>query len=186
MAELRNPQVLNPHKGRTGLDRIRAACGYSVDGMRSAYRSESAFRQEIWAAAIMLPAAFWLGRGWVEVGLLAGSVVMVLIVELLNSAVEATVDRVSLELHDLSKRAKDFASAAVMLAPVLTGGISARRPLDALLDERRREAVPASSSTAARANGAAPGLHGGTRVRSAARSAVTAGSSSTAAARSGA
>jgi diacylglycerol kinase (ATP) len=123
MAELRNPQILNPHKGRTGFDRIRAACGYSIDGVRSAYRGESAFRQETWAAAAMLPAAFWLGRGWVEVALLAGSVVLVLIVELLNSAIEATVDRVSLELHDLSKRAKDFGSAAVMLALVLAGAV---------------------------------------------------------------
>jgi diacylglycerol kinase (ATP) len=124
MVELGKSQALrNPHKGRTGFDRIRAACGYSVDGVRTAYRGESAFRQEAWAAAVMVPAAFWLGRGWVEIGLLAGTVVLVLIVELLNSAVEATVDRVSLELHDLSKRAKDFGSAAVMLALVLAGAV---------------------------------------------------------------
>jgi diacylglycerol kinase (ATP) len=102
----------NPHKGRTGLDRILHASAYSIAGLRAAYRGESAFRQEFWLAAVMLPAAFWIGRGWVEVTLLAGSV-----------AVEATVDRVSLELHDLSKRAKDFASAAVMLSLLLCGGI---------------------------------------------------------------
>jgi diacylglycerol kinase (ATP) len=113
----------NPHKGRTGLDRILHASAYSIAGLRAAYRGESAFRQEFWLAAVMLPAAFWIGRGWVEVTLLAGSVVFVLIIELLNSAVEATVDRVSLELHDLSKRAKDFASAAVMLSLLLCGGI---------------------------------------------------------------
>jgi len=109
----------NPHKGRTGLDRIVRAAGYSVEGLKDAYRGESAFRQEFWLAVVALPLAFWLGRGWVEVALLAGSVVLVLIVELLNSAVEATVDRVSFELHDLSKRAKDFGSAAVLLALLL-------------------------------------------------------------------
>jgi diacylglycerol kinase (ATP) len=113
----------NPHKGRTGLDRVIRACGYSLDGLAAAYRSESAFRQEFWLAALMLPLAFWLGRSWLEVALLAGSVVLVLIVELLNSAIEATVDRVSFELHDLSKHAKDVASAAVMLSLLLAAGI---------------------------------------------------------------
>lgn len=113
----------NPYKGRTGFDRIVRAAGYSAEGLRAAYRGESAFRQEFWLAAVMLPLAFWLGRGWVEVALLAGTVVLVLIVELLNSAVEATVDRVSFELHDLSKRAKDFGSAAVMLALLLAAGV---------------------------------------------------------------
>jgi diacylglycerol kinase (ATP) len=113
----------NPHKGRTGVSRIVHAARYSIEGLTSAYRSESAFRQEFWLATALLPASFWLGRGWVEVSLLLGSVVLVLIVELLNSAVEATVDRISLELHDLSKRAKDYGSAAVMLALVLCAGI---------------------------------------------------------------
>jgi len=115
--------VSNPHKGRTGLDRIVHAAGHSAAGLASAYRNESAFRQESWAALVLLPAAFWLGRSWVEVTLLAGSVLIVLIVELLNSGIEATVDRVSFELHDLSKRAKDLASAAVMLSLLLCGGI---------------------------------------------------------------
>jgi diacylglycerol kinase (ATP) len=113
----------NPHKGRTGLDRVKRAAGHSAAGLRAAYRHESAFRQECWLAAVMLPAAFWLGRGWVEVALLAGLAVLVLVVELLNSAIEATVDRVSLDLHDLSKRAKDIGSAAVMLSLLLAGGI---------------------------------------------------------------
>jgi diacylglycerol kinase (ATP) len=113
----------NPYKGRTGFDRIFRAAGYSADGLRAAYRGESAFRQEFWLAAVLLPVAFWLGRGWVEVALLAGTVMLVLIVELLNSAVEATVDRVSFELHDLSKRAKDFGSAAVLLSLLLTTGV---------------------------------------------------------------
>lgn len=113
----------NPHKGRTGLDRIRHAAGYSLDGLCSAYRGESAFRQETWLAVILLPLAFWLGRSWVETALLAGSVVMVLVVELLNSAVEATVDRISFELHELAKRAKDFGSAAVFLSLAMTGAL---------------------------------------------------------------
>ncbi|TXC65910.1 diacylglycerol kinase [Piscinibacter aquaticus] len=113
----------NPHKGRTGIERIVRATGYSVAGVTAAYRGESAFRQEFWLAMLMLPAAFWIGRSWIEVALLAGSVVLVLIVELLNSAIEAAIDRISFELHELSKRAKDFASAAVMLSLLLCAGI---------------------------------------------------------------
>ena len=113
----------NPHKGRTGLDRIRHAAGYSVDGLVSAYRGESAFRQETWLAVIMIPLAFWLGQTWIETALLAGSVVLVMVVELLNSAVEATVDRISFELHELAKRAKDFGSAAVFLSLAMTGAL---------------------------------------------------------------
>ncbi len=113
----------NPYKGRTGIDRVLRAAGYSIDGLAAAYRGESAFRQEFWLAAVMLPLAFWLGRGWTEVALLGGSAMLVLIVELLNSAIEATVDRVSFELHDLSKRAKDFGSAAVMLSLLMSAGI---------------------------------------------------------------
>jgi diacylglycerol kinase (ATP) len=115
--------MTNPHKGRTGFDRMVRATGYSLEGLAMAYRGESAFRQEFWLAAVLLPLAFWVGRSWVEVALLAGSVMVVLIVELLNSAIEATVDRVSFELHDLSKRAKDLASAAVLLSLLLCGGI---------------------------------------------------------------
>ena len=113
----------NEFKGRTGIDRIVRATGYSWMGLTTAYRSESAFRQEAWLAAVMLPAAFWLGRDWIEVTLLAGTVVLVLIVELLNSGIEAVVDRVSFELHDLSKRAKDYGSAAVLLSLLLAGGV---------------------------------------------------------------
>jgi diacylglycerol kinase (ATP) len=113
----------NPHKGRTGLSRIAHATGYSADGLAAAYRHESAFRQELWLAVPMLPLSFWLGRNWAETALLAGSVLLVLIVELLNSGIEAVVDRISLDLHELSKRAKDFGSAAVMLSLLLCGGI---------------------------------------------------------------
>lgn len=117
------PPNPNPHKGRTGLDRVVHAAGYSIAGLRSAYRYESAFRQEFWLAAALLPAAFWVGRSWIEVALLAASVLLVLIVELLNSAVEAAIDRVSLDLHELAKRAKDYGSAAVMLSLLLAGGV---------------------------------------------------------------
>ena len=113
----------NPHKGRTGLDRIRHAAGYSWAGLRKAYAHESAFRQETCLAALLLPAAFFVGQTWVEVALLAGSVLWVMIVELLNSAVEAVVDRVGFEIHDLAARAKDMASAAVLLSLLLCAGI---------------------------------------------------------------
>jgi diacylglycerol kinase (ATP) len=111
------------YKGRTGIDRIVHAAGHSWSGLRLAYAGESAFRQEVWLAVPMLPTAVWLGRDWVQVALLAGSVLLVLIVELLNSGIEAVVDRVSTEWHELSKRAKDLASAAVMLSLLLCAGI---------------------------------------------------------------
>ncbi len=113
----------NPHKGRTGIDRMIHAAGYSIAGLSAAYRGESAFRQEFWVAAVLVPAAFWVGRSWVEAALLIGSTMLVLIVELLNSGIEAAIDRVSFEWHDLSKRAKDLASAAVMLSLALCAGI---------------------------------------------------------------
>lgn len=113
----------NPYKGRTGIDRIQLALGYSLAGLRTAYTSESAFRQEVWLLIVATPLAFWLGQGWVQTALLLGSLVLVLIVELLNSGIEAAIDRVSFELHDLSKRAKDLASAAVLLSLLLSGGI---------------------------------------------------------------
>lgn len=112
-----------PRLRRTGFDRLIHATGHSLNGLRLAYRGEAAFRQEAWLAVVLLPAAFIVGRDLVETALLAGSVLLVLVVELLNSAVEAVVDRVSLDWHDLSKRAKDLASAAVMLALVGCGGL---------------------------------------------------------------
>ena len=115
--------MTNPHKGRTGLDRVMRATGYSIAGLMAAYRGESAFRQEFWLAAVLLPLAFWIGRGWIEITLLIGSVMLVLIVELLNSGIEAAIDRVSFEIHDLSKRAKDLASAAVLLSVLLCTGV---------------------------------------------------------------
>jgi diacylglycerol kinase (ATP) len=113
----------NEFKGRTGIQRIVRAAGHSASGLRQAYAGESAFRQETWLAAAMLPASLWLGRSWEQVTLLAGSVLLVLIVELLNSGIEAVVDRVSYDWHELSKRAKDLGSAAVMLSLLLCIGI---------------------------------------------------------------
>ncbi|MEP6873211.1 MAG: diacylglycerol kinase [Burkholderiales bacterium] len=115
--------MTNPHKGRTGLDRVMRATGYSMAGLIAAYRGESAFRQEFWLAVVLLPSSFWIGRNWVEIALLAGAVLLVLIVELLNSGLEAAIDRVSFEFHDLSKRAKDLGSAAVFLSLLLCTGI---------------------------------------------------------------
>lgn len=113
----------NPHKGRTGFERIAHATGYSLQGLRAAWQGESAFRQEVALAVVLLPATYWVATNWIEAALLAGSVLLVLIVELLNSAIESTVDRISLEQHPLAKQAKDAGSAAVMLALVLCGGI---------------------------------------------------------------
>jgi diacylglycerol kinase (ATP) len=106
----------SPYKGETGLRRILSATRNSIAGFREALRHEDAFRQELIVAAVFIPAAFWVGTTGVQRALLIGSVLLVLIVELLNSAIEATVDRISFENHRLAKRAKDIGSAAVMLA----------------------------------------------------------------------
>ena len=113
----------NPHKGRSGLQRIVWATLYSYHGLWAGLKHESAFRQESLLAAFMIPAAFWVGQSWTEVTMLITMVMLVLIVELLNSGIEAVVDRVSFELHDLSKRAKDYGSAAVHLSLLLCGGV---------------------------------------------------------------
>jgi len=109
-------------KQRTGLNRIWHAAGYSLAGLRAGW-TEPAFRQEAICAAVMLPASFWLGQGWVETALLAGSVLLVLIVELLNTGIEVAIDRIGLEWHPLSKQAKDMGSAAVLLSILLATGI---------------------------------------------------------------
>ena len=109
-------QVESPHKGKTGLRRIWNAMFYSFDGLKAAYRHEDAFRQEVWLALVLIPLALFLPVSGIGKALMMASVLMVLIVELLNSAVEATVDRVSLEHHRLAKRAKDIGSAAVLFS----------------------------------------------------------------------
>jgi diacylglycerol kinase (ATP) len=110
------------HKLRTGLNRLWHATSHSLAGLRAAL-TEKAFQLELLIALILLPATAAFARNWVEAALLAGSVLIVLIVELLNSAIEAVVDRVGPEWHGLSKRAKDLGSAAVMLSTVLCAGI---------------------------------------------------------------
>jgi len=115
--------MTHPHKAHTGVQRIVHAASYSLAGLSAAWRHESAFRQECMLAVVMLPAAWWVGRSWAEVALLVVSVMGVLVVELLNSAIEAVVDRVSVDLHPLSNRAKDIGSAAVMLSLVTCGGL---------------------------------------------------------------
>jgi diacylglycerol kinase (ATP) len=109
-------QVESPHKGKTGLRRIWNALFYSFDGLKAAYRHEDAFRQEVWLAVVLIPLALLLPAPGTGKALMIASVLVVLIVELLNSAVEATVDRVSLEQHLLAKRAKDIGSAAVLFS----------------------------------------------------------------------
>jgi diacylglycerol kinase (ATP) len=111
------------HDKATGLNRIMRAAVFSMAGIRAALRSEAAFRQECLLAAVMIPAAFWLGRTGIERILLIAPVLLVLIVELLNSAVEAVVDRVGREFHELSGQAKDMGSAAVLISLVLTLGV---------------------------------------------------------------
>ncbi len=106
----------SPYKGKTGLRRLWNALGYSLQGMTAALRHEDAFRQECLLALLLVPAALLLPVGGIGRALMVASVVLVLIVELLNSAVEAAVDRISLENHQLAKRAKDIGSAAVFLS----------------------------------------------------------------------
>ena len=108
----------SPHKGKTGLRRIWNALFYSVDGFVAAFKHEDAFRQEALLALVLIPAALFMPTSGVGKALMIASVLLVLVVELLNSAVEAAVDRISLENHRLAKRAKDIGSAAVLVALV--------------------------------------------------------------------
>jgi len=106
----------SPFKGKTGVRRVWNALHYSLAGLHAAFSGEDAFRQESLLAALLIPATFLLPVSGVGRALMIASVLLVLIVELLNSAIEAAVDRVSLDRHHLSKRAKDIGSAAVLLA----------------------------------------------------------------------
>ncbi len=102
--------------GNTGLTRIIKATGYSWQGLKAAYKNEAAFRQELLLAVVLIPLAIWLADNVIQMALMISSVILVLIVEILNSAIEAVVDRFGGELHELSGRAKDMASAAVFFA----------------------------------------------------------------------
>ncbi len=106
----------NPHKSNTGLPRLLNAFRHVVDGLAGAYRGEAAFRQELALLLILMPLALWLPQTGTGKALLVASLMLVIIVELLNSAIEAVVDRISLDRHELSKRAKDIGSAAVFLS----------------------------------------------------------------------
>lgn len=111
----------HPLNNGTGFARAWKAFNCSIKGLRAAFEHESAFRQELGLAFIFLPLGIWIGEDLSQKMLLCILVVIVLIVELLNSAIEATVDRVGLEHHELAGRAKDLASAAVMFSLCLTG-----------------------------------------------------------------
>lgn len=122
MPDQKPPQEVNPQKSRTGMNRILHAGGYSFEGLRAGW-GETAFRQEAILSTVLIPLAFWLGQNWVETALLAGTVLLVMIVELLNTCIESAIDRISPEWHDLSKRAKDMGSAAVLLSLILCAAV---------------------------------------------------------------
>ncbi len=109
------------YSGNHGIQRMIKATGYSWRGLRAAWYHEAAFREEILLALILIPLGLWLGDGGVEKTLLVASVLLLLLVELLNSAIEAVVDRFGGEMHELSGRAKDMGSAAVALAILILG-----------------------------------------------------------------
>ncbi len=115
-APQQEPMQESPHKGKTGLKRVWNALFYSIEGFGAAWKHEDAFRQESILALIMIPLALFLGETALERALMIASLMLVLVVELVNSAIEATVDRISLENHKLAKRAKDIGSAAVLIS----------------------------------------------------------------------
>ncbi len=107
-------------RSATGLQRLINATGYSIEGLKAAWRNETAFRQEVMLVLVLLPAAFWLGTTMIQRALLVLTIVLILIVELLNSAIEAVVDRIGVEEHPLSAQAKNMGSAAVLLILIST------------------------------------------------------------------
>jgi len=111
-------QLESSYKGKTGMRRVWNALFYSFAGLRAAYRHEDAFRQEMWLAVVLVPTALFMPVSGIGKAVMIAAVLLVLVVELLNSAIEATVDRVSLEQHRLAKRAKDIGSAAVLISLV--------------------------------------------------------------------
>lgn len=108
-------------QNKADFQRVINATKYSMKGLKAAYLYEAAFRQEVWLSCILIPLGFFLGNGAIEKILLVGSVLLVLVAELLNSAVESVVDRIGSEYHELSGRAKDIGSAAVFMAMMITG-----------------------------------------------------------------
>ncbi len=118
-----SPEAPNAQKQRRGISRLWHAGRYSIEGLCAGWRESAAFRLEVVLAVLMLPASFWLGRHWLETAVLAAAVVAVMVVELLNTGIEAAIDRIGPEWHALSKLAKDLGSAAVLLSLLLCGGI---------------------------------------------------------------
>lgn len=122
--QTRNPQrspaskhlEVSPFKGKTGVRRLINAFGYSLEGFKAAFKHEDAFRQEVFLTLILVPVAIYIGKSPIEKAMMIASVLLVLIVELLNSAIEAAVDHTSTEHHALAKQAKDIGSAAVFIA----------------------------------------------------------------------
>ena len=110
-------------QNQQGWRRLVNATGYSWAGLKAAWRNEEAFRQEALLCATLVPLALWLGHSAVERALLIGSLLLVVIVELLNTGIEAAIDRIGPEWHELSKKAKDMGSAAVLLALCLCGAV---------------------------------------------------------------
>jgi len=108
----------NPQKHRTGLTRVWHAFGYSLSGLKAGWY-EKAFRQEAVGSFVLIPLAFYVGQTWLEIALLTGTVVLVMVVELLNTGIESAIDRIGPEWHELAKRAKDTGSAAVLLSLLL-------------------------------------------------------------------
>ena len=108
----------NPYKGKTGIKRLANAFTYSVAGTLAAFKHEDAFRQEVILSTVLIPLAIYLGQTAIEQALMIASILLIIIVELLNSSIEATVDRISVKRHKLSKRAKDIGSAAVFFSLV--------------------------------------------------------------------
>ena len=104
------------YKGKQGLTRLFNALGYSRDGLAAAWKNEAAFREEVLLAIVAIPLALFLGETGVDRALLIGSILLILIVEILNSGLEAIVDKASPEKHELAKQAKDMGSAAVLLS----------------------------------------------------------------------
>jgi diacylglycerol kinase (ATP) len=115
-------EATNAQKSRTGINRLLHATGYSLQGLRAGW-GETAFRQEAIASVVLIPAAFWVGRSWLEIAALVAVVIFVMVTELLNTGIETAIDRIGPEWHDLSKRAKDMGSAAVLLSVLLCLGV---------------------------------------------------------------
>jgi diacylglycerol kinase (ATP) len=109
----------SPYKGKTGLKRLINAFGYSIAGTLAAFKHEDAFRQEVILTVILIPVALYYGQTSIEQTLMISSLLLIIIVELLNSSIEATVDRISVKHHKLAKRAKDIGSAAVFFSLIL-------------------------------------------------------------------